>query len=92
MIRYTREQTACEYDAFADVLYVTFTRAQSIVGTETPHGFVVRKDRASGELVGVTILDYVSTYGSHWTEVRVDAPTPFVVEVDPVDCGLAAFG
>ncbi len=92
MIRYTPDQLECDYDSFTDVLYVSFAQARSVIGNETPQGFIVLRSRPEGQVVGVTILDYAATYGVGHHEVTIDAPTPFVVEVGPVDCGLVAFG
>jgi hypothetical protein len=92
MKRYRRDKSICDYDAFADVLYVTFKRVSAVVGNDTPKGFIVRRSRPTGEVVGVTILDYTEQFGQGANDIEIDFEPPFVVEVNPVDCQAAAFG
>lgn len=92
MIRYQADQLICDYDAFTDVLYVTFRRVAASIGNETPAGFIVRRARPSGEVVGVTILDYVERFGPGARDLEIDSSPPFAVALDPVDCRQAAMG
>ncbi|MGH7812632.1 MAG: DUF2283 domain-containing protein [Candidatus Binataceae bacterium] len=46
------------YDEEADVLYVSVGKPRAAVTDETGEGLLVRKDPATGEIVGVTVLDY----------------------------------
>lgn len=92
MKRYSAAKLICDYDAYTDVLYATFKRVAAVVCKETPSGFLVRHARASGEVVGVTILDYVEQFGPGANEIEIDADPAFLVEVNPVDCRATAFG
>jgi hypothetical protein len=92
MTRYSAKRLTCDYDAFADVLYVTFKHAASVICNETPRGFVLRRARPSGAIVGVTVLDYIEQFGRGMNEIEIDAEPPFIVEINPVDCQAAAYG
>lgn len=53
-----RRQLRLSYDKAADVLYVSFGAPQEAVSEETGDGMLLRRHPATGEVVGVTILDF----------------------------------
>jgi len=50
------------YDDEADVLYIAFGEPRPAIGVEVTAGDVVRIDAASGEIVGITIIDFKDRY------------------------------
>ena len=50
------------YDPKADVLYVSFGRPCPAVSQETENGMLVREDLETGELVGMTVLDFMKRW------------------------------
>ncbi len=92
MIRYSADSVKCDYDSYTDVLYVSFRSAPRVICDETPQGYVLRRVRSTGEVVGVTVLDYASRFAPDVTSIEVDAPEPFIVELPSLGCGNLAFG
>jgi len=46
-----------EYDASADVLYLSLGPPRHAVGVDLGEGLVVRYEEETGEIVGLTVLD-----------------------------------
>lgn len=51
-----KERLDWEYDAEADVLYLSLGQPQTALGVDIGEGVVVRYDEASNEVVGLTIV------------------------------------
>ena len=51
-----KERLDWEYDAEADVLYLSLGQPQAALGVDIGEGVVVRYDEASNEVVGLTIV------------------------------------
>lgn len=81
MKRYRRDETACYYDSFADVMYLTFDDRADVAERETPRGFFVLYTPTPERVAGVAIMDYRQRFGEMVAEIEVDATPPFVVEV-----------
>ena len=47
------------YDPRVDVLYVSIGKPCAAVSQETDNGVLVREDLETGELVGMTVLDFM---------------------------------
>ena len=47
-----------DYDREAEVLYVAIDQPRPADSYDAPHGLLVRKDRQTHEVVGVTVLHY----------------------------------
>jgi len=60
-----------DYDAMADVLYVSFGRPKRAVCVEVNDGDLVRIDAYTDKIVGITIIDFRKKY--------IDAATPRVL-------------
>ena len=68
-----------DYDAEADVLYLSIGPAREAIGEETPEGHILRFDEATGEFCGVTILDARRIEDS---EGRIEVTVPSRERVD----------
>jgi len=51
-----KEKVDWEYDAEADVLYLSFGEPQEAEGIDIGEGMIVRVDPQSNEVVGITII------------------------------------
>lgn len=51
-----KERLDWDYDAEADVLYLSFGEPQAALGVDIGEGVVVRYDNVSNEVVGLTIV------------------------------------
>ena len=51
-----KERLDWEYDAEADVLYLSLGQPQAALGVDIGEGVVVRYDEVSNEVVGLTIV------------------------------------
>ena len=51
-----KEKIDWEYDAEADVLYLSFGEPQEAEGIDIGEGMIVRVDPQSNEVVGITII------------------------------------
>jgi len=49
-----------EYDSGADVLYLSLGSPRSAVGVDVGDGLIVRYDEATGEILGLTVMDLMS--------------------------------
>ena len=47
-----------EYDEFADVLYASYGVPKSAISEEPFDGIIIRRDPATYEIIGFTILNY----------------------------------
>ena len=83
-------QTHQQYNRHTDVLVVTIGDAEFTVADDTPSGFTVHYAVPSGEAVGVTVLSYCERFGGGRNVLHVDAPHPFDVAVEPLECGAEA--
>lgn len=52
----------CSYDRDADVLYVSVGSPRAASTEELDFGVLLRRDTATGEIVGVTVLDYAEHF------------------------------
>ncbi len=59
-----------QYDAEADVLYVSFGEPRPAAGWEPEEDIIVRQDPESGEIVGVTIIHWQSRFGGSMEAVK----------------------
>jgi uncharacterized protein YuzE len=53
-----QKQLKCNYDSKYDVLYISVVPNEPAIGSEDIDGVVVRRSRATGEFVGITIFDF----------------------------------
>lgn len=51
-----------DYDARADVLYISFGKSRPGIARETDDGNLIRFDPYSDEVVGITIMDFKEKY------------------------------
>lgn len=51
-------QLRLSYDKEADVLYVSFGAPREAVSEETGEGMLLRRQPETGEIVGITVLDF----------------------------------
>ena len=49
-----------DYDDGADVLYITFGKPKDAICDEIADGVLLRKNKNTGRLVGITIIDFSS--------------------------------
>jgi uncharacterized protein YuzE len=51
-----------DYDARADILYISFGKSRPGIARETDDGNLIRIDPYSDEVVGITIMDFKEKY------------------------------
>ena len=51
-----------DYDARADVLYISFGKSRPGIARETDDGNLIRFDPYSDEVVGITVIDFKERY------------------------------
>jgi len=72
-----------DYDEEADVLYITFGPSRKGIGIELEKGEVVRIDPYTGNIVGITIVDFKCKYSEKaglMFEERITAILSEIVE------------
>ena len=50
------------YDEFSDVLYISFGHPCPGIANEVEEGVLVRTDQETGEVIGITIIDFKERY------------------------------
>jgi uncharacterized protein YuzE len=56
-------QSVINYDEEADVLYVSFGKPRKAEGIDIGDGTILRVDPETGQIVGITILDFKKRTG-----------------------------
>jgi len=59
-----------DYDKEADVMYISFGKPREAV-TEEIGNVGVRKDEKTGEIVGLTIIKFMKTFGEDHKPLKV---------------------
>ncbi len=54
----TKTESIINYDAEADVLYVSFGKPRKAEGIDIGDGTILRIDPDTGEVIGITLLDF----------------------------------
>jgi len=62
-----------DYDREADVLYVSFGEPKEAI-TEERGNIGVRIDEKTGEIVGVTIIEFLKTFGKKHGPISISVP------------------
>lgn len=73
-----QRQLRLSYDKDVDVLYVSFGAPQEAVSEETGDGMLIRKHPETGEIVGVTILEFEERFDPE--DVRDSVLLPVVLD------------
>ena len=63
-----------KYDEHADVLYISLGKPSPAVSEEVTEGVLMRRDPKTKRLVGVTILDFRTSF------LKSPKPLPFTLE------------
>ena len=58
-----KAQSVINYDEEADVLYVSFGKPRKAEGIDIGDGTILRVDPETGQIVGITILDFKKRTG-----------------------------
>ena len=53
-----KSEATVHYDAEADVLYISFGKPRKAEGIDMGEGTILRVDPETGEVVGITLLDF----------------------------------
>lgn len=70
-----------DYDKEADVLYISFGKPKKAIGIEIEAGDVVRIDPFNDKIVGITIIDFDSRYGSRPGRTITEKAKGIVAEI-----------
>ena len=54
----TKAESVINYDAEADVLYISFGNPRKAEGIDVGDGTILRIDPDTGEVIGITLLDF----------------------------------